>query len=64
MKVIKTIAMILLIIGGLNWGLVGLFGFDLVAELFGRMTLFSRMVYSFVGLAAILIAIPAGRCCK
>lgn len=64
MKIIKAIAMILLIIGGLNWGLVGLFGFDLVAELFGYMTVLSRMVYSFVGLAAILIAIPAAKRCK
>ncbi len=49
-----TIALILSIIGGLNWGLVGLFEFDLVAWLFGGQTaLLSRIVYILVGLAAL-----------
>jgi len=47
------IALILLVIGGLNWGLVGLFGFDLVAAIFGNMTLLSRIVYVLVGLSAL-----------
>jgi uncharacterized membrane protein YuzA (DUF378 family) len=47
------IAMILLIIGGLNWGLVGAFDFDLVAAIFGPMTLLSRLIYVLVGLAAL-----------
>jgi len=47
------IAVTLLIIGGLNWGLVGLFGFDLVAALFGEMSLLSRIVYTVVGLSAL-----------
>ncbi len=47
------IALILLIIGGLNWGLVGLFGFNLVTVIFGYMTLISRIVYIVVGLAAL-----------
>jgi uncharacterized membrane protein YuzA (DUF378 family) len=47
------IAMILLIVGGLNWGLVGAFDFDLVAAIFGPMTLLSRLVYILVGLAAL-----------
>lgn len=51
------IAVILVIIGGLNWGLVGLFGFDLVAAIFGAMTLISRIVYILVGLAAIYMLI-------
>jgi len=46
-------AMTLLIIGGLNWGLVGLFKFDLVAALFGEMSLLSRIVYTVVGLSAL-----------
>ncbi len=46
------IALILLIIGGLNWGLVGLFSFDLVAAIFGEGIL-SRIIYTLVGLAAI-----------
>ena len=49
-----TIALVLMIIGCLNWGLVGLFKFDLVAMLFGGMTtLLARIVYSLVGLAGI-----------
>jgi uncharacterized membrane protein YuzA (DUF378 family) len=43
----------LLIVGGLNWGLMGLFGFDLVATIFGEMSIMSRMVYSLVGIAAL-----------
>ncbi len=47
------IALILVIVGGLNWGLVGAFGFDLVATLFGDMSALSRIVYGLVGLSAI-----------
>ena len=47
------IALSLLIIGGLNWGLIGFFGFDLVAALFGDMSGFSRVVYALVGLAGL-----------
>jgi uncharacterized membrane protein YuzA (DUF378 family) len=47
------ISMILLIVGGLNWGLVGLAGFDLVAALFGEGSGLSRLVYILVGLAAL-----------
>lgn len=50
---IDYIAMTLLIVGGINWGLVGLFNVDLVAELFGVMTPMSRVVYALVGLAAL-----------
>lgn len=50
---IDWIAMALLIIGGINWGLVGLFNFDLVATLFGEMSLVSRIVYAVVGLSAL-----------
>lgn len=47
-------ALILVIIGALNWGSIGLFGFDLVAALFGgQMALLSRVVYTLVGLAGI-----------
>jgi len=49
----KMITLILLIVGGLNWGLVGMLNFDLVKFLFGDMTILSRIVYSLVGLAAI-----------
>jgi uncharacterized protein len=47
------ISTLLLVVGGLNWGLVGLFGFDLVATLFGEMSLLSRVVYVLVGLSAL-----------
>ncbi|MFA5926495.1 MAG: DUF378 domain-containing protein [Parcubacteria group bacterium] len=44
---------ILLLIGGLNWGLVGFFKFDLVAAVFGDMSALSRVIYDLVGLAAL-----------
>ena len=50
---IDWLALVLVIVGGLNWGLVGLFGFDLVAAIFGTMSMLSRIVYSLVGLAAV-----------
>ena len=54
MMIIDRIALALAIIGGLNWGLIGLFRLDLVAFLFGGQTaLLSRIVYSLVGLAAV-----------
>ncbi len=55
MKTIDLIALILIIVGGLNWGLVGLAKFDLVATLFGGPeAALARIVYTLVGLAAIL----------
>jgi len=52
--IMDRIALILAIIGGLNWGSIGLFRFDLVAYLFGGQTAtVSRVVYTLVGLAAI-----------
>ena len=54
MKYIKYLAYALTLIGALNWGLVGLFGFNLVAQIFGDMTLMSRIIYSLVGLSAIV----------
>lgn len=53
MKSLDTIAAILLVIGGLNWGLVGLFNFDLVAAIFGNGAAISRIVYILVGLCAV-----------
>ncbi|MDD4994798.1 MAG: DUF378 domain-containing protein [Candidatus Pacebacteria bacterium] len=57
MKSLKNIALILVIIGGLNWGLIGLLGFDLVAAIFGAMSLLSKIVYILVGLSAVYVAI-------
>jgi uncharacterized protein len=61
MKRLNALAAILTIVGGLNWGLVGLFKFDLVAAIFGGMqfgevNLASRIVYTLVGLSALYLA--------
>ncbi|MDO5112479.1 MAG: DUF378 domain-containing protein [Clostridia bacterium] len=48
-----TLALILMVIGALNWGLIGLLRFDLVAAIFGDMTVLSRIVYALVGLAGV-----------
>jgi uncharacterized membrane protein YuzA (DUF378 family) len=53
MKAIDVVIAALLVIGGLNWGLVGFFNFDLVASIFGNGAILSRAVYSLVGIAAI-----------
>lgn len=53
---VDILAIVLLVIGGLNWGLIGLVNFDLVAAIFGNMTIISRIVYVLVGLAAIYLA--------
>lgn len=55
--VIDLVAIVLVIIGGVNWGLVGAFQFDLVKTIFGDMTVLSRIVYSLVGLSALYVAI-------
>ena len=57
MKALKIIALILVIVGGLNWGLVGLLDFDLVAAIFGAMSAISRIVYVLVGLSAVYLAV-------
>ena len=54
MKFMNKLSTILLVVGGLNWGLWGAFEFDLVATLFGGNTAFlSKIVYSLVGIAAV-----------
>ena len=53
MKFLDTIALLLVIIGAINWGLIGFFHFDLVATLFGDMSTISRIVYSLVGIAGL-----------
>lgn len=52
----KGVAFWLVVIGALNWGMVGLFNFNLVSFLLGDMTLWSRIVYIIIGLAAIVYA--------
>ena len=53
MKIIDKIALILIIVGALNWGLIALFNFDLVAAIFGDMSVLSRIVYGLVGISGI-----------
>ena len=53
MKVIDKIALVLIIIGAINWGLIGFFQFDLVATLFGDMSVISRIVYGLVGISGL-----------
>ncbi len=54
-KSLDIIALIITIIGALNWGLIGLFKFDLVAFIFGDMSLLSRIVYVLVGLCGLYL---------
>lgn len=56
MAAVKWIALVLLIVGGLNWGLVGVAQFDLVAAILGPMSALARLVYTLVGLSAIYTA--------
>jgi len=53
MRIVNMIAILLLIIGGINWGLVGLMGLDLVAVIFGAGTLLANLVYILVGVSAV-----------
>ena len=53
MKILNAIVLTLVIVGGINWGLIGLFNYNLVEALFGSATWFTRIVYTVVGLAAI-----------
>ena len=53
MKVIDKIALVLIIIGAINWGLIGFFNFNLVAVIFGEMTWISRVIYALVGISGL-----------
>lgn len=54
MKTLYNIALTLVIIGALNWLLIGVFKFDLVAAIFGTMSAFSRIIYTLVGISGII----------
>ncbi len=62
MKYLRSIAYSLVLIGALNWGLIGIFGFDLVAAIFGDMTVLSRIVYSVIGASAVITAFTVHHC--
>ncbi|RLL48506.1 DUF378 domain-containing protein [Oceanobacillus piezotolerans] len=58
MKTLRAIALTLIIIGALNWGLIALFQFDLVAAIFGGQdSFFSRIIYGLVGLSGLYYAV-------
>lgn len=58
------LSLVLVIIGGLNWLLVGLFKFDLVAVIFGNFSVLSRIIYVIVGLAAVYLLFTISRYTK
>ena len=53
MKILDKIALVLIIIGAINWGLIGFFKFDLVATIFGEMSTLSRIIYALVGISGL-----------
>lgn len=53
MKTLDYLALVLVVIGAINWGLIGFFEFDLVRTIFGNMTLISRIIYAVVGIAGL-----------
>jgi uncharacterized membrane protein YuzA (DUF378 family) len=58
------LSLVLVAVGGLNWGLIGILNFDLVAAIFGDMSAFSRIVYSLVGLSAVYVLTQMGSLAK
>lgn len=61
MKGLDYTVLILVIIGAINWGLVGFFGLDLVAFIFGNMSLLSRIVYAIIGVCGLYAISYCGR---
>ena len=61
MKALDMVTLLLVIIGGLNLGLVGLFHFDFIATVLGDMTLWSRIAYILVGLSAVYLIVSFGK---
>jgi len=54
MNIVQKSALVFTLIGAINWGLIGIFDFNLVSFIFGDMTLVTRIIYSLVGIAAII----------
>ena len=61
MKAIDYIVLVLVIIGTINWGIVGFFGLDLVAFLFGSMSVLSRIIYAVIGICGLYAISFCGR---
>lgn len=53
MRTLDFISLLLVIIGAINWGLIGFFHYDLVSSIFGTMTTITRVIYGLVGLAGL-----------
>ncbi|MFO7962537.1 MAG: DUF378 domain-containing protein [Desulfobacterales bacterium] len=64
MYALNWITLVLIIVGGINWGLVGLFNFNLVAAIFGEISWFTRLIYILVGISAIYVAVVSPRLAK
>ncbi|HOX10617.1 MAG TPA: DUF378 domain-containing protein [Candidatus Moranbacteria bacterium] len=60
LTILDWVALVLVIVGAINWGLVGLFSFDLVAAIFSSMSVISRIVYDLVGLAGLYLIFVVG----
>lgn len=61
LNTLDLVTMILLVVGGINWLLVGLFGFDLVASIFGVGSMLAKIVYVLVGLSAVYVLLGLGK---
>jgi len=57
LNILDKVAIVLVVVGGLNWLLVGLFSWNLVSFIFGDMSALSRLIYGLVGLAAVYVAV-------
>lgn len=64
MKMLHIVAFLLLVVGGLNWGLIGLFNFNLVTALFGSIPDLEKIVYILVGASAVYLAVTHSAECK
>jgi uncharacterized membrane protein YuzA (DUF378 family) len=64
MKFLHYLAFILVVVGGLNWGLVGIWDFNLVDKIFGNWAMVERIVYILVGLSAVYLAVEHKSACN
>ncbi len=61
MNVLDWIVIVLVVIGALNWGLVGIFRYDVVKSIFGDMTTLTRTIYTLVGLSGLYLIFTVGK---
>ena len=54
MEILQKVALVFTIIGAVNWGLIGIFEFDLVAAIFGELTMMSKIIYTIVGVCGLI----------